>query len=290
MRMFFAGLLLLNVAFGLWYWFMYEPVTVQPPRADHGVEMLRLVSEQQQIEDTDHPVAQVQQHAAVSTAESQPAPTPKPDVTAEPAVTPKPDVTAEPAVTPESVATPKPAVTAEPPPVTASNDVPEQAVQARVSKSRNQCYLMGVFEQRQAAEYRMTEMHALGYIAKVAIQYTQKANYVVYLPAYPSYAEASVVTEQLRERGKQDFQILAIKGQKNSISLGVYSRPGTAEIRRREIAALGYEPVVAPIYGEPSGYTIEFRKKDGSELDENEKDFLLISEKKLTIDTVKCGS
>ena len=50
MRLFFAGLLVLNIGFAGWYWFLQEPVTdtVQVPPVDRGVEMLKLATELQE--------------------------------------------------------------------------------------------------------------------------------------------------------------------------------------------------------------------------------------------------
>jgi hypothetical protein len=263
--MFFAGLLLLNIGFAGWYWFLYEPETPQAPRVHRGVEMLRLATEQQAVEETDTLVATAQQDIE------------------------------EPAI---AVAAPIPATKDSPdsgnaaPPVTEKKEARQQRPPAKASRSsKRQCYQMGLFAQKEKAEYRLSEIQALGYNAKLTTRYQKRAKYLVYLPAYPSYAEASKVTDQLTASGQQDFQILTILGEKNSISLGVYSQPHTAEIRRKEIAALGYEPLVDQVYGgRPLGYNIEFSKKNGSALEDNERDFLLISEEKLSIEPAKCGS
>jgi hypothetical protein len=264
MRLFLAGLLVLNIGFAGWYWFIHESVTetVQVPPVDRGVEMLKLATEQQEVVDTDTSVAEVQQDTSVQAI-----------------------AVAQPVAEEREVR-------ASSPPATEKKDTRKQEQQAKARKSGNrQCFRMGMFEQKQDAEYRMTEMQALGYTVKLVTRYQRKAKYLVYLPAYPSYAAARKVTDQLRDSGQQDFQILTILGEKNSISLGVYSQPHTAEIRRKQIADLGYQPIVDPVYGgKPLGYNIEFSKKDGSDLTDSEKDFLLISEKKVSIEPYKCGS
>ncbi|MCA1805918.1 MAG: hypothetical protein LC646_11420, partial [Xanthomonadaceae bacterium] len=65
--------------------------------------------------------------------------------------------------------------------------------------------------------------------------------YWVYLPAMAS-GEARRVAAALTRQGVSDYFI----GKQNYISLGAFSAKPAAEERRRQIAALGYEPRLDP--------------------------------------------
>ncbi len=265
MRSFFAGLLVLNIAFAGWYWFFQKPETAPLPRADKGVEMLALVNDKQEAQPAENPAADPDTSVETQSVDS-----------------------VEPSPVDSAIKVEKPTAAVATAPTRKVRPKRQPAVRP-AQASAGSCYNLGLYTQRQEAENRRVTMQALGYNAKLTTKYAKKVIYLVYLPAYPSYTEASKVTEQLKESGQLDYQIQSIKGKKNSISLGVYSQPNTAEIRRQEIAALGLEPLVEPVYGQPMGFNIEFSKNSGLALTEGERDELLQSEENKSIAAIKCS-
>jgi len=171
-----------------------------------------------------------------------------------------------PKTVPRQAATPKPAVQKKAPPV---------------------CYQLTGLERRKEVDIALTGMQALGYATELKTDYKKGSKFLVYLPSYPSLAEARKVTAALEDKGVRDYQILALEGKKNSISLGVFSLHNIAEKRLLEISQLGYEPVLQPVSGKIR-YRILFSKGDNSRLTDEEDRFLLNSFKNSTISTIKC--
>jgi len=152
------------------------------------------------------------------------------------------------------------------------------------------CYATDKFDAREQAEKISFDLTSRGYQTSITTLYLLKPKYLVYLQSYPSLSEARYVTRHLKESGQKDYQILTVNGNKNSISLGVYSQIKTAKIRRREIEALGYKPIIEPAYGKISGYRVEFSKQDQSLMTEQDKVLLFKSYRNGSIESIKCGS
>jgi len=149
------------------------------------------------------------------------------------------------------------------------------------------CYQLGQFAAKKEADVALTGMSALDYKVKLRVEYPPRAKFLVYLPAYPSINEARKVTRDLKSKGISDFQILAVYGKKNGISLGVFSQYEIAVNRVKEIQNLGYEPILYPVSGNLS-YKIDFSKHDKTELSGQESGFLLKSFKNVKIRPIKC--
>lgn len=289
MRFFALGLLLTNLAFAIWYYSSRETTETPVPRVDAGMEMLVTVNENQRSVEAKNSEENTKRKKVEST--------PKAPVKPEP-VKPKP-VKPEP-VKPEPVK-PEPV---KPEPVKPTPVKPSETTQQQQKKRVNNevkpainklaigenCYVMSLFASRPSAQETLSELQQYGYQVRLTIRYASKVKYLVYLPSYASADEARVITEELIEKGQQDFQVLTIKGKKNSISLGIYSQPHTAEIRQKQIETLGYSPVVEPVYGTPMGFQLEFNKQDDSRLTPIEKQRLKDSFTDLRVLPQKCGS
>jgi len=258
MRFFLAGLLIVNIAFAAWYWLIRQSGEILLPDPVTGVEKLVLVSERQ--------------HATNLLKQAE-------EVTSQSAELQDEPEELQPAIRPP-VKQPKPV-----------KPEPKKTTQQVTGKPGKQyCYATSKFKSRLVATDVSADLQALGYQASVATLYSIKPKYLVYLSSYPSLNAARKVTDHLQASGDRDFQILTINGQKNSISLGVYSQADTADIRIKEIAALGYTPLVEPVYGKVSGYRVEFSKQDQTLINEQDKVQLFKSYRKGAIESIKCGS
>jgi len=154
----------------------------------------------------------------------------------------------------------------------------------------SQCYQMAYFTSHQDAEAAISGMSTLGYKTRLDTIYPEKGRLLVYLPSFQDINQARKVTEELKSKGIKDYQILAIKGNTNAISLGVFSHADTAKERIKEIRKLGYEPVVQSVVGPPIKYRVYFYKINRSILNKDERQFLTNSFKKVKIITIKCES
>jgi len=164
----------------------------------------------------------------------------------------------------------------------------KEAVQVQVDAG--QCYQMAYFTSHHDAEAALSGMNTLGYKTRLDTIYPEKGRLLVYLPSFQDIEQARKVTQELRSKGIKDYQILAIKGSTNAISLGVFSHADTAKERIKEISRLGYEPVVQSVVGPPIKYRVYFYKINRSILNKDERQFLINSFKKVKINTIKCES
>ncbi len=68
--------------------------------------------------------------------------------------------------------------------------------------------------------------------------------HAVFLPAFPSRAEALAAARRLAAQGIRDYYVVTSGEQENTISLGLFRDPAAAERRRQQIEALGFSPIV----------------------------------------------
>jgi len=85
-----------------------------------------------------------------------------------------------------------------------------------------------------------------------------RSGYWVFLPPQPMpRAEATV--RELRRKGIQDLYLIRDGDNRGAISLGLYKHKGSAEKRRRRLAAQGIEAQVAPRYKPGRRYWVNVR-------------------------------
>lgn len=161
----------------------------------------------------------------------------------------------------------------------------EEAARTRAKAS---CYVLGDFLIKNDAKVALKGIKALDYQASLKTYYPEKSKLLVYLPSFPTLADARKVVRELKAKGQEDFQILAIKGKRNGISLGVFRQPTMAEERVAEIASLGYSPIMMSVTGKKIKYRINFNKKNSISLTDDEKRFLAKSFKNVAIKPLKC--
>lgn len=260
MRAFIFALVLFNIGLAAWYWGFRTPAPPAiAPAYPPGVEVIKLVSEQRPEADNDAPEPVVTPQQPVET----PAPLPEVEVS-EPDNPPDPE--------PESAPEPEP--------------LPEPAVLTTAAITT--CYQSTPIEKLTLATAISNDLREKGYPAELQTVYAVPPKYLVYLPGHDTIAQARTVTNRLRKSGQRDYQILTINDQKNSISLGVYSREETARVRQQEIRELGYSPIIEPAYGKIAGYRIAFQDDSKKSLTRKQLEDLFSASPNTTISEIKC--
>lgn len=121
------------------------------------------------------------------------------------------------------------------------------------------CYTLGPFASETGASEVNETLGSLG-LATQQREGTRRelTGYWVYIPPFPSRAEAKKVTALLKDRAVKDFQIVANGPKKNAISLGFFRNHDSAEQHYARISALGLNPVKEDNYRENSGLWLDF--------------------------------
>ena len=258
MRAFLLGLVLLNVVFLLWQ-MLSDEAPIQIPKTAPGVKLLALVSEAKDIE----PVAD------------------------EPS-----DTKAEPVAVASKGTEKKPVspIIEEPPTLTSAPAPKPKPVKPIVKVAESVCYSLSGFVQKKAADDASKVLLARNYKVKATVVYPQKSKFLVYLPSLGSLTNAKKITADLKQKNIRDFQILALRGKDNGISLGVFRNPEIAENRVKQITALGYAPILQPISGKPLNYKLLLNRKDKQPLTATEQGFIKKSFKNTQLKQKKCTS
>ncbi|MCW9058399.1 MAG: SPOR domain-containing protein [Gammaproteobacteria bacterium] len=119
---------------------------------------------------------------------------------------------------------------------------PPEPEPVAVEQPVDRCYSIGPFMAAEDQAAAATTLRRAGLEVKSRSSDVQEPiGYWVYLPAMAS-EEARRVAAELTRQGVSDYFI----GKQNYISLGAFSAKPAAEERRRQIAALGYEPRLDP--------------------------------------------
>lgn len=120
------------------------------------------------------------------------------------------------------------------------------------------CQTIGPFLARRDAERLVSELADVSPQAVIRVsQMQQPDGYWVYLPAMERDAARRTVRE-LQARGVEDYYL----GRQNVISLGLYSDRRTAEVRMREIAAMGYAPKVGERFKDRDMYWVDLEERE----------------------------
>lgn len=154
---------------------------------------------------------------------------------------PKPAETDPPPV-PVPVPEPEPEASEVPVEDALLEETPPEPEPVAVELPVDRCYSIGPFMAAEDQAAAAATLRRAGLEVKPRSSDVQEPiGYWVYLPAMPS-DEARRVAAALTRQGVSDYFI----GKQNYISLGAFSSKSTAEERRRQIAALGYEPRLDP--------------------------------------------
>jgi hypothetical protein len=102
------------------------------------------------------------------------------------------------------------------------------------------CIQLGPFDSED--DLAVFQAEVLDILERVQTRETEsivEKGYWVYLPPYPSRAEALQVVEQMSEAGGKDFYVVPRGTTVNAVSLGVFRSMTRAERRREQIRQLG---------------------------------------------------
>ncbi len=122
-----------------------------------------------------------------------------------------------------------------------------------------QCFSVGPFRQRKAAEKLMAKMVKKG--VKPALRTAkvrEPSAYWVYLPSYPSREKAVEVVDRLESLGFDDYFIVGDAKNRNAISLGLYSRKQGSRKRVADLKKMGFKPKVETRYTEKDVYWVDY--------------------------------
>lgn len=227
MKWFFAGLLVLNVAFLAWNWQQvtaFSSPTVAPANTrlekDTG---LRLLSELKA-----KPAARPVAEAPVVEPESQP----------EAPVVEQADATV-----------------AESPTHTPSGNVPEPVIEP----PKLLCLRLATLESRaQAQDVVAALKQGAADRIREGTETGSKKRYWVLLPPAGSAAATSTAIERLKKAGIKDYYLVRSGEYKNAISLGLFSSPDSAQRRLRQMRDLKLKPRIEETSVATERWWVEF--------------------------------
>ena len=143
--------------------------------------------------------------------------------------------------------------------------VPEPEVVAAVTQEVEEaalvparCVTMGPFSEERSAQGAIAKLDDLGYSATRRGQNTSvKSGTSVYLTGYATRSEASEVVSSLKQQGVRDVMLMP-GGATPLISLGFFRNPKLAEQRRNEIRRRGHQAELQERFRESTVYWADF--------------------------------
>ncbi|MEA2094480.1 MAG: hypothetical protein U9P11_07950, partial [Pseudomonadota bacterium] len=124
------------------------------------------------------------------------------------------------------------------------------------------CQTAGPFKDRTAADSVVTWLKQRGREGLVRSgKVNTRIGYWVYLKSMPA-TEAGRIIQELKNKGVEDYN----QNTRNEISLGIYVKQQVAERRQENIAALGYTPLVKPLYRNRTRYWVDVRETEADML------------------------
>ncbi|MEN8108491.1 MAG: hypothetical protein ABFS22_10855 [Pseudomonadota bacterium] len=128
------------------------------------------------------------------------------------------------------------------------------------------CQTVGPFKGRTASDPVVTWLKERGREGSVRSgKVDVRIGYWVYLKSMPA-TEAGRIMQELKNKGVEDYNQTA----RNEISLGIYVKQQTAERRQKSIKALGYTPLVKPLYRNRIRYWVDVRETEADMLSAEE--------------------
>lgn len=240
MRWFFAGLLLVNIAFLAWHW-QRAGVDVVPaagrvssgPASGTGLTLLSELD------------AMPGQRPAVQTVvpEEPPAPAAEPGEPAEvTAAEPQDEGPAQ-----------------EPPPAVADTPIAAAMAEPVAEIPKTLCQRLFYLESQADAQVIAKALQKVGGESiREGHEAHNKKRYWVLLPPVSSAATTSATIERLKKAGIKDYYLIRSGESKNAISLGVFSSPDAAQRRIRQIRDLKLKPRMDEINVPTERWWVEF--------------------------------
>jgi cell division septation protein DedD len=139
-----------------------------------------------------------------------------------------------------------------------SSTAPESLAGTRPQAPNNQpwCANLGLFTLEEEAATLLPRVQALGIEARVQSGMAAVAStFWVHLPAFASEAEAFRTLQELQERNIDSYYMRS-GDMAGGISLGVFSRPESAETARANLERRGYDPLVREVKREENRFWV----------------------------------
>jgi hypothetical protein len=133
------------------------------------------------------------------------------------------------------------------------------------------CQTVGPFKDRTASDPVVTWLEERGREVSVRSgKVNVRIGYWVYLNSMLA-TEAGRIMQELKNKGVMDYN----QNDRNEISLGIYVKQQIAERRQKSIEALGYTPLVKPLYRNRIRYWVDVRETEADMLSAEEWDLHL---------------
>ena len=146
------------------------------------------------------------------------------------------------------------------------------------------CQTIGPFPTATQADAFVSKLTAVDREPAIrAARIEQPSGYWVYLPTMPR-PEARSIIDDLAAKGVKDYFL----GRQNFISLGVFSDKRSAEMRMREITALGYAPRLEPRFLTREVFWVDLEEPASQRLEAARWDDLLKDHPDLRRQSVAC--
>ena len=165
--------------------------------------------------------------------------------------------------------------------VTAEQDMPEQldeapgtdAVADLPPQPVDVCQTIGPFKDRTASDSVVAWLKERGKEGSVRSgKVNVRIGYWVYLKSMPA-TEAGRIMQELKDKGVKDYN----QNARNEISLGIYVKQQIAIRRQKSMEALGYTPLVKPLYRNRTRYWVDVRETEADMLSAEEWDLHLVN-------------
>jgi len=124
----------------------------------------------------------------------------------------------------------------------------QQLVLSEIVGDSSKCFSIGPFNRWASFNIAQKKMETAGIKTFGRVSSDSVRNgYWVMLQAKGSRNQAMLQIQRLKEKGVQDYFLVAAGEMTNSISLGVFSKPKLAKRRKDNVSKLGFEPIIKKI-------------------------------------------
>jgi cell division protein FtsN len=124
-------------------------------------------------------------------------------------------------------------------------------------------------EKRSQADKLSVSLLAMGLQTEMRTEsIDQQEGYWVLIPPQHNREAAVAIVKQLREAGISDLWRFTSGSLAHAISLGLFNQESRAEVRRKDIAAKGFEAEVRPRYRQKNTYWLDFSYTGAAPLSE----------------------
>lgn len=129
-------------------------------------------------------------------------------------------------------------------------------------QAAGRCHAIGPFKDRGAVDDALARMKDLGMEGTARLDKVNvKTGYWVHFKSMPT-REVENIIQVLKDNDIKDYH----RNDRNELSLGIYNRLQGAERRQMSIAALGYSPLVGPLFRNQNRYWIDVTEEKNNML------------------------